>query len=125
MGDSVSLWIYFPDENRVIRQTLEQMPFQINPDQLFADYKEDYNTEIIAENEEFYEISMNPKEDTDIYRSLLVKINRKTYEIIGITVKDEAGTESTFEFTKLEINKKFSKKLFEFNIPKGAQVDEF
>jgi chaperone LolA len=125
VGDSVSLWIYFPDENRVIRQTLEQLPFQINPDQLFADYKEDYNTEIVAENDDYYEISMNPKEDTDVYRSLQVKINKDTYEIIGITVNDEAGTENKFEFTKLEMNKKLSKKIFEFNIPKGATVDEF
>jgi len=125
VGDSASLWIYFPDENRVIRQRLEQMPFQISPDALLADYETDYDAEITAENDEYYEIELSPKEDTDIYRKLTVKIKARTYELIGITVHDDAGTESKFEFSKIEIDKKLSKKIFQFSPPKGAQVDEF
>jgi len=125
VGDSNSLWIYFPEENRVIRQKLEQVPFQINPDALFADYENDYNAEIVEEGDDYYEIALNPKEDSDIYRKLQVRIRAKSYEIIGITVYDEAGTESKFDFTKVEINKKISKKMFEFSPPKGVQIDEF
>jgi outer membrane lipoprotein-sorting protein len=40
-------------------------------------------------------------------------------------VHDDAGTESKFEFSKIEIDKKLSKKIFQFSPPKGAQVDEF
>jgi chaperone LolA len=125
VGDSVSLWIYFPDDNHVIRQKLGQMPFQINPDALLADYETDYDAQILTENADYYEIALNPKEDTDIYRKLTVKIRNKTFEIIGITVYDDAGSESKFDFTKVEINKKLSKKIFQFNPPEGAQIDEF
>lgn len=125
VGDSVSLWIYFPDDKRVIRQGLERMPFQINPDALLADYEKDYDAQIVAEDTEHYEIQLHPKEETDVYRKLTVKIRKKTYEIIGIVVYDDAGSENKFDFTKVEINKKLSKKLFEFNPPKGVQIDEF
>lgn len=125
VGDSASLWIYIPDENRAIRQRLEQMPFQINPDALFANYQEEYNAELISAADDSYEIKLEPKDETDIYRKLIVKIKDKTFEIIGITVINEAGTESKFEFTKVEINKKISRKMFEFSPPKGVQIDEF
>lgn len=125
VGDSASLWIYIPDENRAIRQSLEQLPFQINPDALFANYEEEYDTELISQTDDYYEIKLEPKDETDIYQKLTVKIKDKTFEIIGITVLNEAGTESKFEFTKVEINKKISKKMFEFSPPKGVQIDEF
>ncbi len=125
VGDSISLWIYMPDEKRVIRQNLEQMPFQISPDALFEDYESNYDTEIITAEEDYYEISLEPKDETDIYRKITVRIQNKTFEIIGISVLDEAGTESKFEFTEVEINKKISREMFEFSPPEGVQVDEF
>lgn len=125
VGDSVSLWIYMPDEKRAIRQSLQQMPFQINPDALFENYEEEYNPAIAEENEDSYEIVMQPKEDAGVYRKMTVQIRKKTFEIMGISVLDETGAESKFEFTKMEINKKISKKLFEFSPPKGVRVDEY
>ena len=125
VGDSVSLWIYMPDEKRALRQRLEQMPFQINPDALLKNYQDEYDAQIITVTEDHYEIALSPKEDTDIYRKLTVKIDKATFEIISIAVLDEAGTESKFEFTKVEINKKISRKMFEFNPTQGIQIDEF
>jgi chaperone LolA len=125
VGDSASLWIYYPEENRVIRQRLEQVPFQISPDALLSDYEADYDAEMIQEADEYYEIDLNPKENTGIYRKLTVKIKTGTFEIVGITVYDDAGSESKFEFSKIEINKKLSKKIFQFSPPEGAQIDEF
>jgi outer membrane lipoprotein carrier protein len=125
VGDSASLWIYFPEENRAIRQNLEQLPFQVSPDALLADYKSDYDAEIVDENKEYYEIDLTPLENASIYRKLTVRIKTKTFEIIGITVYDDAGNESKFEFSTVELNKKLSKSIFQFNPPEGVQIDEF
>ncbi len=125
VGDSVSLWIYMPAEKRVIRQSLQQMPFQINPDALFADYESNYDAEIISAEEDYYEISLEPKDETDIYRKMTVTIQNNTYEVIGISIIDDTGIESKFRFSNVEINKKLSRDLFEFNPPQGVQVDEF
>ncbi|UCD05949.1 MAG: outer membrane lipoprotein carrier protein LolA [candidate division WOR-3 bacterium] len=125
VGDSVSLWIYMPEEKRAIRQALTQMPFQISPDALFDNYEEDFIASLEGEDEESYDIILEPRDETDIYRRLKVKIHKKTFEIIGITVTDESGVESKFEFTKVEINTKIDRKIFEFNPPEGVQVDEY
>jgi outer membrane lipoprotein carrier protein len=125
VGDSVSLWIYMPDEKRVVRQRLEQMPFQINPDALFANYEEEYDATVAEEGEDYYQILLTPKEEIGMYRKMTVQIRKKKFDIMAILVQDEAGAESKFEFTKMEINKKISKKLFEFSPPKGVQVDEY
>jgi outer membrane lipoprotein carrier protein len=125
VGDSVSLWIYMPSEKRVIKQSLEQIPFQISPDALFEDYRSDYNAEILSTKNDYYEISLEPKDETDIYRKMTVKIQHNTFEIIGISVVDEAGTENKFEFSGVELNKKISREIFEFSPPEGVQIDEF
>lgn len=125
VGDSVSLWIYMPDEKRVVRQRLQQMPFQINPDALFENYREEYDPAVTNEGEDYYEILLEPKEESGVYRKMTVQIRKKKYDIMAISVTDETGAESRFAFTKMEMNKKISKKLFEFSPPKGVQVDEY
>ena len=125
VGDSASLWIYMPSEKRVIRQSLQQIPFQISPDALFENYEADYDAEILSSDDDHYEISLEPKDETDIYRKMTVKIQNNTFEIIGISILDEAGTESKFDFSDVEINKKISRDKFRFSPPEGVQVDEF
>ncbi|MBE0432959.1 outer membrane lipoprotein carrier protein LolA [candidate division WOR-3 bacterium] len=125
VGDSVSLWIYMPEEKRAIRQKLQQMPFQVNPDALFENYQNDYNPVLSGESENYYEIVMEAKEETGMYQRLTVQIRKGTYEMTAISVMDDTGSESKFEFTKVEINKKIPKKLFEFTPAKGVQVEEY
>jgi chaperone LolA len=125
VGDSISLWIYMPEEKRAIRQALTQMPFQISPDALFENYEEDFVSSLEGEDENHYEIVLEPKDETDIYRRLKVTIRKETFEIVGIAVTDESGIESKFEFTKVEINKKIDRRIFEFKPPQGVKVDEY
>ena len=125
VGDSVSLWIYMPDDKRAIRQALQQVPFQISPDALFENYEEDFIPSVTDEGEDYYQITLQPKDENDIYQRLTVEIKKGTHEIIGISVVDESGIESKFEFTKVEINQKIDRKLFEFKVPPGVQVDEY
>ena len=125
VGDSVSLWIYLPEKNRAIRQSLSQMPFQISPDIFLKDYEERFNAELTDEEKNSVQITLIPKDQTDIYEKIIIKILKGKFEIVAITIIDEIGSESKFNFEKIEINKKISKKLFKFNPPKGTQIDEY
>lgn len=125
VGDSVSLWVYLPEKNRAIRQSLGQMPFQINPDIFLKDYEKRFNAELTDENKNSVQITLTPKDKTDIYEKIIIKILKGKFEIAAITIIDEIGSESKFNFDKIEINKKISKKLFDFNPPKGTQIDEY
>ncbi len=125
VGDSVSLWIYLPAENKARKQSFSQVPFQINPDIFLKDYDKRFSVELTDDGEENYQITLTPIEETDIYKKIIVEINKEKYEINGITIFDEAGSENKFNFSKIEINRKLPKKLFEFTPPKGTQVDEY
>ena len=125
VGDSVSLWVYLPEKNRAIRQSLGQMPFQINPDIFLKDYEKRFNAELTDEDKNSVQITLTPKDKTDIYAKIIIKILKGKFEIAAITIIDEIGSESKFNFDKIEINKKISKKLFDFNPPKGTQIDEY
>jgi outer membrane lipoprotein-sorting protein len=89
------------------------------------DYEESFLAELTKEKENKVEITLTPKEDTDIYNTIAVTIHSKKYEIMAITILDNAGSESKYEFDKIEINKKISKKLFEFNPPEGTTIEEY
>ncbi len=125
VGDSVSLWVYLPEKNRAIRQSLGQMPFQINPDIFLKDYEKRFNAELTDEDKNSVQITLTPKDKTDIYEKIIIKILKGKFEIAAITIIDEIGSESKFNFDKIEINKKISRKLFDFNPPKGTQIDEY
>jgi len=123
VGDSVSLWIYLKEKNKVIRQHLgNEIPFAVNPDIFLKDYQERFNAEL--KTNQFYEIILTPKEETEIYERISVIINKDNFKITGITVIDEAGAENKFFFKNIQLNKKISKKIFEFNPPKGVEVIE-
>jgi outer membrane lipoprotein carrier protein len=125
VGDSVSLWIYLPEKKHAIRQSLGEVPFQVNPDYFLLDYDERFSAAISNENGNSYEILLNPRRETDIYDHIMIVIAKKDYKISAITICDQAGSENTFLFNKIEINKKISKKKFQFEPPKGTQVDEY
>jgi len=125
VGDSVSLWIYLPEEKIARKQDFVQVPFQINPDIFLKDYHERFKAELMEEAEKSYLISLTPTDETDIYEKIIVRINKEKYAIEEITIRDEVGSENKIYFKKIELNKKLSKKLFEFHPPEGTQVDEY
>lgn len=123
VGDSISLWLYLPDKKRAIRQHLgAQVPFAVNPDIFLKNYEEKFNAELKANKN--YEIILTPKEETEIYQKIIVTIDKQKYEIVGINIIDETESENKFVFKNIQLNKKLSKKLFEFKPPKGTEIIE-
>jgi outer membrane lipoprotein carrier protein len=123
VGDSSSLWIYLPEKNRAIKQTLSNVPFQINPDIFLKDYQKKFRY-TIDESESIFSLFLLPKDETEIYQRILIKIDKKKFEIREISIQDEIGSENKFIFEKVKINKSLSKKIFQFNPPEGCDVIE-
>ncbi len=123
VGDSVSLWMYLPDKKKAIRQHFgAQIPFAVNPDIFLKDYKERFNADLKVDKN--YEITLTPREETEIYKKIIVLIDPQRYEIKGITIYDETESENKFIFKNIQLNKKISKKIFEFKPPKGTEIIE-
>jgi chaperone LolA len=125
IGDSVTLWIYIPAENRAIKQSMTELPFQVNPDLFLRDYEERFTPTLLEETDETYMICLLPKDSADVYERINVAIAKDQYTIVGIAVFDGIGSENKYSFHKVEVNPKIAKKLLEFNPPEGVQVDEY
>lgn len=125
IGDSSTLWIYIPAENRAIKQSMTELPFQVNPDLFLRDYDERFTAELIEETEETYMIRLIPKDSTDVYDRINVDIAKDQYTIVSIAVFDDIGSENKYSFHKVEIDAKIPKKLLEFKPPSGVRVDEY
>lgn len=124
VGDSASLWIYMPKEKRAIRQSLKQIPFAINPGVFLKSYDERFNAALTHADETYYEITLSPKETTEILNKIIVRVSAATFKITDIAIFDQAGAENKFIFEKTEINKKISKKIFQFKPAKGTEIIE-
>ncbi len=125
VGDSISLWIYIPEEKKAIRQHLEQVPFAINPDFFLKNYAERFTAELTEEEKDVFLVSLTPRQETEIYEKITISIHKTKFEIAGVTVLDKTGSESTFNFDNIEVNKKIPRRLFEFNPPNGITIDEY
>ncbi|HEX7321246.1 MAG TPA: outer membrane lipoprotein chaperone LolA [bacterium] len=121
VGDSVSLWIYMPDKKKAIRQAIGQIPFAINPNMFLEDYQEHFNAEF-ASADDGYEITLKPREETEIYSMITLLIDKKKYDIMMISIIDGAGTENKFVFSNTRINKNISRDVFLFQPPEGTEI---
>lgn len=125
VGDSVSLWIYLPGENRAIKQEMTGMPFHINPDMLLADYDEQYHVRLSDTTEGTYEVTLIPKDETTLYQDMVISISRRSFRIGAITIRDEIGSENKYTFRTFDANRRISKDMFNFKPPAGTQIDEY
>jgi outer membrane lipoprotein carrier protein len=121
VGDSASLWIYMPDKNKAVRQSLGQMPFAVNPNMFLDNYQDHFNAEL-ASTDDGYEITLKPREETDIYSMITLLIDKKKYNILMISIVDGAGTENKFVFSNTRINKNISRDVFIFRPPEGTEI---
>jgi outer membrane lipoprotein carrier protein len=121
VGDSVSLWIYMPDKKRAIRQAIGQIPFAVNPNMFLDGYQDHFNAEL-ASTDDGYEITLKPKDETEIYSMITLLIDKKKYDIMMISIVDGAGTENKFVFSSTRINKNISRDVFIFRPPEGTEI---
>lgn len=124
VGDSSSLWVYFPLEKRAIRQFLKDIPYAVNPDIFLMDYQNQYETTLSAEGSGVYEITLTPKEADGIFHHAVITIDAQTFLIKAVAVIDPSGTENKFHFEATKLNPALDRKIFKFNPPRGTEIIE-
>ena len=67
-------------------------------------------------------LRLNPKKKQRDYDWLVVTVDRKSMQIRGLTAADQQGGRSSFVFTNFKENPGLADRVFEFKIPKGADV---
>ena len=68
---------------------------------------------------------LTPKKPMEEIKSIGLVIDQKKKEISEIKYLDPIDNETTFKFTKTSFGMELAPSLFEYSVPKGAEVNEF
>lgn len=69
-----------------------------------------------------YALRLQPKRPQDAFDWLELVVDRESLELRSLTALEAQGARSTFVFTNMKENVGLPDKMFEFQIPRGAQV---
>lgn len=120
IGDGTTLWFYAEVLDQVsifdAKEQVQKTPFVLltsHDPKLWAQYQ------VTGQNEQF---DIVPKDPNNAVKKLSLKFSGLA--LSQMTVLDSNGQQSDFEFTLVQYNTPLAQELFQFSIPKTAEVDD-
>lgn len=68
---------------------------------------------------------LSPKKSDQEIKQISILVEEEKSEIAEFSYVDALDNETTFKFLKIDFQAKIENKMFEYSIPKGAEVNEF
>jgi outer membrane lipoprotein carrier protein len=123
VSNGARLYQFFPADNRVI---VSPPPDESQPAVTFlsgrGNLTRDFNISVTNGPEGAWTLRLQPKKPQQEYDWLEITAARETLRIQSLTVGERTGSRSTFAFVNFKENPGLADKLFEFSIPRGAEV---
>lgn len=126
VSDGKTLYTYFPDDKQVLRaampahdQATSAVMFLLGKGDVSRDFTVRYAKDGAPDA---YVLRLEPRSRQAEYEWLQVAADRDTLQIRSLTAADAQGGTSTFTFSKFKENPRLGGKLFEFTVPRGAEV---
>lgn len=128
VSDGRRIYLYVPADNQVIvspvptdDQATTAVLFLTGKGNLTRDFTVTYAEGGSADT---YALRLQPKLPERDYDWLQIVVDRKTLQIRALSAGDSQGGRSTFVFTNLKENVGLDDKVFQFKIPRGADVTD-
>ncbi|MEN3337311.1 MAG: outer rane lipoprotein carrier protein [Acidobacteriota bacterium] len=126
VSDGRRIYLHVPADNQVIvspvpegDQATTAVLFLVGKGNLTRDFTVKYMPGAAADA---YALRLQPKLPDRDYDWLQIVVDRRTLQIRSLSAADSQGGRSTFQFSNLKENVGVSDKVFEFKIPRGADV---
>jgi len=123
VSNGARFYQFFPADNRVI---VSPPPDENQPAVLFlsgrGNLTRDFNITLPTGPGGAWTLRLQPKKPQQEYDWLEITAARETLRIQSLTVGERTGSRSTFTFSNFKENPGLADKLFEFSIPRGAEV---
>jgi outer membrane lipoprotein carrier protein len=126
VSDGVRMYMHTPADNQVIvspvpgdDQATTAVLFLTGKGQLTRDFAVSL---VPGSPAGTYALKLQPKLQERDYDWLQLVVNNTTFQILSLTTADKQGTRSTFTFSSFKENVGLADKMFEFTIPRGADV---
>lgn len=120
---------YIPEDNQLIRSSVSEEEYEAEILSILSgkkQLKDDYTFEFSpfpTDDPKAWQLKLNPREENE-YSFILLEIDAKTWLIQKAIFFDWIGNKTEFQFSKMKINVRFRKNLFELNLPPGVEIIE-
>lgn len=128
ISNQKNLWFYTPEDKQATKMPIESIYSSNTPALFLAGQGVLTNifnvTEVVA-GENIYTATLFPKEAKNDLNHLIIRVNKNSYQIIGITVYDELGNKTQIKFRNIRINEQIAESTFDFIVPAGVETQDF
>jgi len=120
-------WRYNKLQNQVLIDYAKKNQQEALFNQFLFKISDNYFAELVDEEKrngkKIFVINLTPKNnDQSFFTKIKVWIEDKSWSIKKIIYTDYNQNETIYEIKKIEINKKIDPKIFQFQVPEGAEV---
>jgi outer membrane lipoprotein carrier protein len=129
ISDGHTLWFYQPDEKQVLTSDLSSVLKERAPLAFLAgegDLSRDFSflnlKESVSQKVETYVVELTPKEPVATFSKLILTVDRRTFTVLQADVLDGLGNVTRTRFVNIKTNVGLSDSLFQFIVPRGAEV---
>ena len=127
IADGKDLYFYQPDQNQVIKSPLKNafrgdipLSFLLG----LGNLKKDFNATLQATEPTDYVLRLEPKGEAGGFSEILLAVNKATFDILWVSVRDVANNLTTLRFSNMRKGVGLKDSLFQAQIPNGADVVE-
>ncbi|MGA2517879.1 MAG: outer membrane lipoprotein chaperone LolA [Thermodesulfobacteriota bacterium] len=129
ISDGHTLWFYQPDEKQVLTSNLSSVLKERTPLAFLAgegDLSRDFSflnlKESVSQKVETYVVELTPKEPLATFSKLILTVDKGTFTVLQADVLDGLGNVTRTRFMNIKTNVGLSDSLFQFIVPRGAEV---
>jgi outer membrane lipoprotein carrier protein len=128
ISNQKNLWFYTPEDKQATKMPIESI-YSSNTPALFLAGQgvltNIFNVTEVVTGESIYTVTLFPKEAKNDLNRLILRVNKNSYQITGITVYDELGNKTQIKFRNIRINEQIAESTFDFIVPAGVETQDF
>ncbi len=127
LADGQNLYFYQPEQNQVIKSPLKNA-FRSDIPLSFllglGNLKKDFNATLKGTEDSQYVLRLEPKGELGGFSEVLIGVNRGTFDIDWVSVRDAAANLTTIRFSGMRKGVGVQESLFRFLAPEGVDIVE-
>ena len=129
IADGREAFLYVPQDRQVTVQPFSNTDMRGTPLELLLggaeirkSFSVSWETQLKPTAGQMALIRLIPRSAGEVYESLVLEVDPKSFDLRRIVIREHGGTTSEFLLTNLAVNVKMGNKEFQFKIPKGVEV---
>jgi len=126
VADGETLWLYQPEENQVLKASFQSAFRSSTPVSFLTGLGKiarDFEVAVERVAADLVYLRLRPRDAADI-GSLLLGVDRTTFDIRLAEVRDPLGNTTRLRFDDIRRNTGIDDRVFRFEVPRGADVIE-